>query len=119
MPPKRTLTFILPRLLILVLEAYLQLLLRLTVLADCVLRPLLNTILTFPLQISEIRSAVQYLGSCTPGGHLSGMQLRVRAFGAQNLRGKRTAPVVLNLYGALLSRLGATLDDVEEEVFSD
>ncbi len=119
LPPNLTLTLSLPFFLIVAVELYLQFDPRLTVLNDRVLLRCLNLMLTRPVQISANVGRVQYLASVTPGGHLSGMQSGLGAFGAQNAFGNLTVPVVLNLYGFFLSRLGDTLDDVEDLVVLD
>ena len=119
LPEKRTLTFSRAFFLIVAVELYLQLAFRRTVLEDRVLLPFLNTTLIRPEQTCAAVGLAQYLASLTPAGHLSGMQLRAGAFSAQNTRGNLTDPVVLNLYGLFLSRLGVTLEDVEEAAVPD
>ena len=113
MPRKLALTFSLPLLLTVARELYLQFAFRRAVLEDTVLAPFLNTILTLPVQSRERGSLVQYLASRTPGGQMIGTQLRPRTLGAQSVAGSLIDPVVLNLYGLFLSRLGETFDDVE------
>ena len=112
LPRYLTDTLILPAVLIVVRETYLQFFRSFTTLVERTRVPDLNVIRSRPVQSCALVRLVQYAAAREPGAHFSGMQVLLGAVAEQTLLVYLTVPAVLNWNGRPASRLGVTVDEI-------